>query len=265
MVRRVSLYASRFALTLMAACSIAPALHAQESEDNGAAESPTAEEGTTASDDEGADTEDDSGEKRKKRKKRKKDDDETADEDNEDFGHGGQFALRASLVAGFRIVMRYDDSPYCSEYDQQKSAADQVKFCGHTAPLAVDLGLSFAPLDFVEPYIWARFGLAGEAETDTKALLILGAGARIYTMSDSAFKIYVEPAIGLELEEGQGHQPWASSGEYKQDVVFHVAAGPQLDLAQNFGLFVDGGLTMGILRTINSSLELKAGVQARFP
>jgi hypothetical protein len=83
-------------------------------------------------------------------------------------------------------------------------------------------------------------------------------------MSDSAFKIYVEPAIGFELEKGAG-APMYSTKEYKTDLVFHVAAGPAFDLAKNFGLFLDGGVTMGVLRAIHSSLELKAGFQGRFP
>lgn len=181
-----------------------------------------------------------------------------------DFGHGGQFSLRAALVLGYRMVLRYDESPYCREFDRSKSAEDQVKFCGFTAPLALDLGLGFAPLDFLEPFVWLRLGLGGEKETDTEPLLILGAGARIYTMSDSAFKIYVEPAVGFELEGGQGNDPW-STKEYGQDVVFHLAAGPQFDLSENVGLFVDGGITVGVLRAIHSSLELKAGIQARLP
>jgi hypothetical protein len=183
---------------------------------------------------------------------------------DEDFGHRGQFGVRAALVAGYRMVLRYDDSPWCRAYEPTKSASDQAKFCGHAAPLALDLGLSFAPLDFIEPYAWVRLGLAGESETDTEPMLIVGAGARIYTMSDSAFKIYVEPAIGLELEAGAGSPIYAGKA-YKQDLVLHLAAGPAFDLAKNFGLFVDGGVTMGVLRAIHSSLELKAGVQGRFP
>lgn len=187
-----------------------------------------------------------------------------ADAEDDDFGHGRQFGLRAALVAGYRMVLRYDESPYCRDYDVTKAPDEQAQFCGHTAPLALDLALSFAPFDFLEPFAWARFGLSREKETRTDALVIVGAGVRLYTMSDSAFKIYVEPAVGLELEKG-GYEPLWSSFDYEQDLIFHLAAGPQLDLSKNVGVFVDGGLTVGILRYIHSSLELKAGVQARFP
>lgn len=183
-----------------------------------------------------------------------------------DYGHAGQFGLRAAFVAGYRMVLRYDDSPFCSEPDFAKPASDQQKFCGHAAPPALDLALSYAPADFVEPYLWFRLGLSGEEQTATAPVKLLGAGLRIYTMSDSAVKIYVEPAIGFEFEDGEAGGLWLlNDPDYKKDLVFHIAAGPHFDLGHNFGLFVDGGVTMGVLRAIHTSLELKAGLQLRLP
>jgi len=183
-----------------------------------------------------------------------------------DYGHAGQFGLRAALVGGYRMVLRYDDSPFCAEPDLSEPASDQQKFCGHAAPPALDLALSYAPADFVEPYLWFRLGLSGEEQTATAPVKILGAGLRVYTMSDSAVKIYVEPAVGFEFEDGEAEGLWLlGEPDYKKDLVFHIAAGPQFDLAHNFGLFVDGGVTMGVLRAIHTSLELKAGLQLRLP
>jgi opacity protein-like surface antigen len=193
----------------------------------------------------------------------------TADAANEDdgrFGHRHQVGLRAGLVGGYRMIFRYDESPFCSDFDPKKTVKDQQKFCGHAAPLAIDLALSYALLDSIEPFLWARFGLGAEAKTDTDPVVILGAGARIYTMSDSAFKIFIEPAIGMELEAGRGSAEYqANDPEYKRDIVFHLAAGPQLDLAKHFGVYADAGITTGILRSIHSTLEIQLGVQARFP
>ena len=189
-----------------------------------------------------------------------------ATEEDDDYGHGMQFGLRAGIVGGYRMVFRYDESPFCADFDPDKTVQDQQKFCGHGAPFAVDLGLSFAPLDSIEPFVWGRFGLSSEDETDTEPVVIVGAGARIYTMSDSAFKIFIEPAIGMELEEGQGSPTYQlNNPEYKTDVVFHLAAGPQLDVAKNFGIYLDAGITTGILRSIHSTLEVQLGVQARMP
>lgn len=186
--------------------------------------------------------------------------------DEETFGHMGQLGLRAGLVLGYRMVLRYDDSPYCAAPDPLKAAKDQRKFCGHTAPLAADFGLSFGLLDFFEPFVWARLGFTAEAETDTKPIVVVGAGARLYTMSDAAFKIFVEPAVALEFEDGRGSAAWqANTPEYKQDLVFHLAAGPQLDFSRHFGAYVTGGVTTGVLRAIHTSLDLQFGVQGRYP
>jgi hypothetical protein len=186
--------------------------------------------------------------------------------DDPTFGHHFQFGLRAGLVGGYNMIFRYDQSPFCTAYDPAKGVKDQQKFCGHAAPLAVDVALSFAPLDFVEPYIFGRFGLKGESETDTNPVSIFGVGARIYTMSDSAFKIFVEPAVAYEFEGGGGDPAFqANSPQYKKDLLFHLGAGPQLDVAKFVGFYVHAGLTTGILRSIHSELELEGGVQTRFP
>jgi hypothetical protein len=184
--------------------------------------------------------------------------------DDPSFGHHFQFGLRAGFVGGYNMIFRYDKSPYCTGYDNNKGAKDQQKFCGHAAPAALDVALSFAPLDFVEPYIFGRFGLKGESQTDTQPLSVLGVGARVYTMSDSAFKIFIDPALAYEFEGGGGDPRYAQFS-YKKDLLFHLAAGPQFDLAKFVGIFLDAGVTTGVLRSIHSELELQLGVQARFP
>lgn len=182
------------------------------------------------------------------------------------FAHRGQFGLRVGLVGGYNMVFRYDESPLCSPYDTSKSLADQQKFCGHGAPLALDIAASFAVLDFLEPYVFTRLGLSGETQTDTLPVKILGAGTRIYTMSDSPFKIFIDPAIAFEFEGGAGTVKVPGyNPQYKNDLLFHLAAGPQFDFARYVGVFVDAGLTTGILRGIHTTLELQGGVQARIP
>jgi hypothetical protein len=184
------------------------------------------------------------------------------------YGHAKQLGLRVALVGGYRMVLRYDESPWCANYDLA-DGNDQRKFCGFGAPLALDLALSGALIDSLEPFLWARVGLAGETDTNTKPLLILGAGTRIYTMSDSAFKIYVEPAIGLEIEGKGGSNDLfrraVEAKHYRTDLLFHLAAGPHFDIGENFGLYADAGLTLGVLRYLHSTLEVKAGVQGRLP
>jgi opacity protein-like surface antigen len=201
-------------------------------------------------------------------KSKKAEEEAEKEEADEDFGHMGQIGIRAGLVVGYRMIFRYDTSPYCTEYDPTKSNGDQRKFCGHSAPPALNLGLSFALLDFFEPYAWVRLGLSGEDETNTSPVKILGVGARIYTMSDSVFKIFVEPAVAYEFE-GEADPPLTRFGgyepNYKKDIVFHFAAGPQIDFHRNFGVYATGGITAGILRAIHSSLELDVGLQGRFP
>ena len=183
-----------------------------------------------------------------------------------DFGHGGQFGLRAGIVLGYRMVLRYDSSPYCAEPNAEKSPADQQKFCGYGAPPAVDLGLSFGVLDFLEPFAWARFGLGADTKSDTNPLVLVGAGVRLYTMSESVFKIFIEPAVAFQFENGRGTAAWQTNNpKYPTDFVLHLAAGPQIDFHENFGLYATGGLSMGVVRALASSFDLNIGIQGRLP
>lgn len=188
---------------------------------------------------------------------------------DEKFGHGMQLGLRAGAVGGYRMVFRYDKSPFCRAPDPVKADKDQQKFCGHTAPFALDLALSFGVVDFAEPYVWARFGLGGEAETNTESLRAFGVGARIYTMSDSKLKIFVEPALGIETESGAGNRDWTfddgTTPDYKTDFLFHLAVGPHYDFARAFGIYLNAGLTTGVLRYIHTELEVGIGAQVRVP
>jgi hypothetical protein len=87
-------------------------------------------------------------------------------------------------------------------------------------------------------------------------------------MSDSALKVFIEPAVGFELEGGmgsRGYEIYSFRGNYKPDLIFHLAIGPQYDLARGVGIYLDGGLTVGVLRAIGATLELVGGVQVRFP
>ncbi|HET7541570.1 MAG TPA: hypothetical protein VFK05_16960 [Polyangiaceae bacterium] len=192
--------------------------------------------------------------------------DESAPAEDKTFAHHGQFGLRVGLVGGYNMIFRYDQSPLCHEYDPTKSLQDQQKFCGHGAPFALDLAASYALLDFLEPYLFMRLGLSGESQTNTAPVKILGAGVRLYTMSDSAFKIFIEPALAYEFEGSAGTVSIPGyAPQYKKDLLFHLAAGPHFDVARYVGFYVDAGLTVGILRALRTQLELQGGVQARFP
>jgi opacity protein-like surface antigen len=183
---------------------------------------------------------------------------DTKDEGDDDaFGHGGQIGLRIGLLGGYRMILRYDDSQFCTEYDPEKSPSDQQKFCGHAAPFALSTALSYGIADWLEPFAWGRFGLASEDETDTEPVVMFGLGVRVYTMSDAPFKIFIEPGIGLEVEDGL-------YGDYDTDVALHLAAGPTFDINRYFGIYLTGGITTTVVRYLASSLEFDVGVQGRY-
>jgi hypothetical protein len=189
---------------------------------------------------------------------------------DKNYSHALQFGLRASVLGGYRMVFRYDDSPFCTEPDFSKSLSDQQKFCGHMGPAMLDVAASFAPFGGVEPFIMGRFGFVGESPTNTLPLKIVSVGARLYTRKKQALKIFVEPSLGVEFEQGAGAEEWTFNGafdpQYKTDVVFRAALGPQFDFARGVGAYAQVfGMSVGVLRYIHATMEFGAGIQARFP
>lgn len=195
----------------------------------------------------------------------KKEDKESGEEDT--FGHGLQFGLRAGVVFGYKMDFRYDKSPLCQKLDRTKADNEQQKICGFGSPAGTEIALSFGVFDSVEPYIFGRFGFSGESKTNTKPLQLIGLGARLYTMSDSRLKIFIEPALAYETEGGYGSTDWTPvtyTPAYKKDLIFHVGVGPQYDFAKAFGIFLNGAVDVGVLRAISANLVVNIGAQLRF-
>jgi len=86
-------------------------------------------------------------------------------------------------------------------------------------------------------------------------------------MSDSRLKIFIEPALAYEFEDGGNNPAWNQglNPEYKKDLVFHLGIGPHFDFAKAFGAYADAGLDVGVLRSISAILFLNIGVQVRMP
>jgi hypothetical protein len=205
-----------------------------------------------------------------------------AESSEDNFGHHGQFNVRADFVTGYRMLFRYDKSPRCAPYDYAKPPADQQKFCGFGAAPGIGVAVGFAMVDFFEPFLFARFGLADEADRTNQGKFVqLGVGARLYTMSDSRFKIFFAPFLGLDLTNGPVFPigPGArgnpgvddaaigkvTSESYRTDILAHLDIGPQYDISRAFGVYFSGGLTFQMLRYLGASADLTLGVQMRAP
>lgn len=200
---------------------------------------------------------------------------------DDNLGHHGQLNLRAEVLTGYEMLFRYDKSPRCAPYDYAKRPADQQKFCGFGSPPALGLAIGFSLIDAFEPFAFARFGLGNTADrTNQGKMLQLGVGARLYTMSDSRFKIFFSPSIGVDLTSGPvetiGQGPNGSPGgddraagvqneSFRTDILARLEIGPHYDFSRMFGAYLAGGLTFQMLRYLGASADVTIGVQMRAP
>jgi hypothetical protein len=195
-----------------------------------------------------------------------------ADQDD-DLGHRRQLHVKAEFVTGYRMLFRYDKSPPCAPWAPGKGLTDQQKFCGFGMPAHLGLSAGFAVVDFFEPFAFFRFGLSNEADhTQQNKSFAAGAGARLYTMSDSRFKIFFEPWIGIDSTSGPvdatdpRFAPYGVQASwYKTDTVVHLGIGPQYDITRGVGVYAYGGLTAFVLRYLGANAEVSVGVQLRAP
>jgi len=200
---------------------------------------------------------------------------------DEDVGHRGQVNLRVDFLTGYRMLFRYDSSPRCAPFNPQKTAEDQQKFCGYGAAPALGIALGFSLVDIFEPFVFARLGLANEAaETNRGKMVQIGGGARIYAMSNSPFKFFFAPWLGIDLTSGPlepigsgapgtpGNDDGRANvkpGSYKTDLLAHFDFGPQYDFSKHFGMYLSGGMTFQMVRYAGASAELAFGIQGRAP
>jgi hypothetical protein len=205
-----------------------------------------------------------------------------ADTGDADLGHHGQFNVRAEFLTGYRMLFRYDKSPRCAPHDYAKGPADQQKFCGFGSAPGIGVAVGFSLVDFFEPFLFGRFGLSDEADHSNQGKFVqVGVGARLYTMSDSRFKIFFAPFVGLDMTSGPvfpiGTGPRGTPGaddaangkvtndSYRTDMLVHLDIGPQYDISRAFGVYVSGGLTFQMLRYLGASADLTVGLQMRAP
>jgi hypothetical protein len=196
----------------------------------------------------------------------------SADAPDADLGHRGQFDIRLEFVTGYRMLFRYDKSPQCGPYKPNASASDQQKFCGFGMQPNLGLAVGFAPVDFFEPFAFVRFGLSDETQTNSGKAVLAGAGLRLYTMSDSRFKIFFSPWLGLDFTDGPKDLQYPGDAQlgvtpesYRTDLLVHLDVGPHYDFSRGFGIYANGGLTFGMLRSLGANAELALGVQLRGP
>ena len=93
----------------------------------------------------------------------------------------------------------------CAPYNYAKSASDQQKFCGFgAAPASASRwGSRSSTSSSRSPSFASGFPTRPHRPTPGK-LVHAGAGARLYTMSDSRFKIFFSPWLGARLHRRSG-------------------------------------------------------------
>jgi len=173
--------------------------------------------------------------------------------------HENQVGLRLGLGVPFIFAVKYGKGPACDD----TRGAEGNEFCRHFGAPMIDLELSFGVSDTVELGAVARFGLADDEAANANPLAF-GIGARAFTSPHAMFKGFLGAHFMLDLTQRRA-DPTDVAEWSSVDVGARGQLGLQLDVARYFGVYVQLGATIMILRALSFAFDGSAGVQGRLP
>lgn len=176
--------------------------------------------------------------------------DETAEAD-ERLDHEYQVGLRFGAGVPFVFALRYADGPRC--------ASNNNTFCVFVGSGLLDGELSFGVTPDLEVTLMGRLGMVGVEPTNERQIL-LGLGIRNYLSPESMFKFFLGAKLILDVTPAQNEPGWGPV-----DVGARGEAGVQLDIVRYFGLYLQLGVNITVLRAFGISPDATGGVQVRFP
>lgn len=182
-------------------------------------------------------------------------DDDEQDE-SESLDHELQLGIRVGAGVPFFFGLRYSGGPRCDD----SNPMDPNTFCVGVGSGIIDFDLSFGVSADVEIVVLGRIGMIGVEPTEQNNIQI-GIGVRAYMSPASIFKVYLAPALILDLTPaGTVMSDWG-------DVDFGVrgAFGFQVDIVRYVGLFIELGVNILFVRSFGIGPYATGGFQIRFP
>lgn len=167
------------------------------------------------------------------------------------YNHEGQFGLRLGFGIPFVFAIKYADGPACSD-----NPGDTI--CYRFGSPILDLDVTFGVTKGLELSALVRLGVT-EDEAAQSMPLLFGFGVRAMPNADPVVKPFLGAKVILDATSSDVPE-WNSV-----DVGARGEVGIQIDPLRNLGFFVQLGVNLTILRALQFSPDVTAGVQGRFP
>lgn len=166
--------------------------------------------------------------------------------------HELQVGLRFGAGVPFLFALRYGtNGTPCDEGGNP--------FCVLVGSGVMDLDLSFGVLPDLEITLMGRYGMAGVEPTASNNI-VLGLGIRSYIGPESIFKGFFGVRAILDLTPAGMVSGWSDV-----DAGVRGEAGIQVDFVRYFGLYLQIGVNITVVRALAIAPDATGGLQLRVP
>jgi hypothetical protein len=172
------------------------------------------------------------------------------------LSHKYQIGLAARAGTGYRVIAPYHDE-FCGQWDKEVGG-DKKSVCGSRQPVWLEISPSFGVTSSLEILVDVRIYLENLDESLTKSRgYFFAPGIKYYTDPESFFKFF---ATGQVVFENQDYGGTVSSF----DVGIRSAIGINFDIVRYVGLYLQGGIILGLNRWMTFTVDFGAGFQVRY-
>jgi len=174
------------------------------------------------------------------------------------FGHLHQGYARLTFGTGYRFIVPYDDKAVCGPNGDTSP-------CESRAPGFMDADVGFGAAAGIELGVMLRLGLEYEDLNDSYPI-VFGPGIRLYPSAESRVKIFLAFRVLVDFTKIGPQRPGIDAEpQAKTDLAFRGEPGLQVEITRNVGVYIQGGVQVGMLRWLYFEADGGLGFQVRFP
>jgi hypothetical protein len=178
------------------------------------------------------------------------------------LSHKYQVSVDISVAVGGAFLVTYEDTTWCGKGSPD---TENESFCTGLAPVAMDFGLGFSVLRYLEIVAEFRLGMMRDIVGNHPRIFM--PGVRLWIDPKLPFKIglALQMVFDLTKQDSTYQVDNLPPNGQKLDLGFRFYAQFQYDFLRYLGLFGRIGLASTFKKWIGFNLEASFGVQARFP
>lgn len=180
---------------------------------------------------------------------------EVRDRSSDNRRHEGTVAVRVGAGVPYLFAIKYGAGSPCESPDP---ASEPEAFCTRLGEPFLDLELSYSVTDQFELTGYVTLALRDDDAALAKAR-VFGVGLRGYTSADAVVKGFFGARLVLDLTRSD------VPGFDDFDLGLHGGFGIQVEPVRWIGIYLQGGVSIRVLRNFSFLPEVSGGLQFRFP